>query len=218
MDQMTKEAIRYLGYGKHAVDEKTLALISDSFRNLEDAADKRSIYRIFDFQQIADDRLKIGETEVQSKSLGRNLRGCSGIVLFGATLGTAVDRLITRTSLTDMAAAVVLQACAAAVLEEYCDECQAEIGRILGQEGLYLRPRFSPGYGDFDICFQEPLMRMLDCAKTIGLTMTDSYMMTPTKSVTAVIGASKTKENCHTKGCEVCDKKDCIYRRNVPVT
>ena len=57
-------------------------------------------------------------------------------------------------------------------------------------------------------------MRMLDCAKTIGLTMTDSYMMTPTKSVTALIGVSLTEENCHIKGCESCGKKDCAYRRD----
>ena len=56
-------------------------------------------------------------------------------------------------------------------------------------------------------------MRMLDCAKTIGLTMTDSFMMTPTKSVTAVIGASPAKERCPAAGCEVCGKHDCEYRR-----
>lgn len=213
MDYMTKEAIRYLGYGKHAVDERTLALISDSFRNLEETAGRKSIYRIFDFNQTADDKFTIGRAVIQSSSLGRNLKGCRKIILFGATLGTGVDRLITRTSLTDMAGAVVLQACAAALLEEYCDKCQTEIGRQLEGEGLHLRPRFSPGYGDFDIQFQAPLMQMLDCAKTIGLTMTDSYMMTPTKSVTAVIGVSDTAEKCHIKGCEVCEKIDCIYRR-----
>lgn len=214
MDQMTKEAIRYLGYGKHAVDEKTLALISDSFRNLEDAAGRKSIYRIFDLTRISETKFTVGEVEVESRSLGRNLMGCSKIILFGATLGTPVDRLITRTSLVDMAGAVVIQACAAALLEEYCDQCQMEIQEALEKEELYLRPRFSPGYGDFDISFQAPLMRMLDCAKTIGLTMTDSYMMTPTKSVTAVIGASPIKEKCHIKGCEACNKKDCMYRRN----
>lgn len=213
MDHMTKEAIRYLGYGSHAVDEQTLALISDSFRNLEVSAGRRSIYRIFDFTQTAADRFTIGDKEIQSQSLGRNLRGCSNVILFGATLGTEVDRMITRASLTNMAGAVVLQACAAALLEEYCDECQKAMGRELGREGLYLRPRFSPGYGDFDISFQAPLMQMLDCAKTIGLTMTDSYMMMPTKSVTAVIGASKTEAKCHIKGCEACGKKDCTYRR-----
>lgn len=218
MDQMTKEAIRYLGYGKHAVDEKTLALISDSFRDLEAAAGRRFIYRIFDLCHGTDYELMIGETRIRSKSLSRNLRGCDRIILFGATLGASVDRLIARASLMDMASAVVLQACAAAMLEEYCDECQLKISQELEKESLYLRPRFSPGYGDFDIGFQEPLMRMLDLSKTIGLAMTDSYMLTPTKSVTAVIGVSRTKEKCHIKGCEVCDKKDCIYRRNVPLT
>ncbi|WP_122642916.1 vitamin B12 dependent-methionine synthase activation domain-containing protein [Luxibacter massiliensis] len=215
MDRMTKEAVRYLGYGKHAVDEHTLALISDSFRDLEAAAGRKSIYRIFDFTQTGDDRFYLGTLEVQSKSLGRNLKGCSKIVLFGATLGTEVDRLLKRVSLTDMARAVVLQACGAAMLEEYCDECQLAIENELAKEGLSLRPRFSPGYGDFSISCQAQIMQMLDCAKRIGLTMTDGYMMTPVKSVTAVMGVSATKEKCHIKGCEACGKKDCIYRRDV---
>lgn len=213
MEKMEREAIRYLGYGKHAVDGQTLALISDSFRRLEETAGRKSIYRIFELDQMEDDRFRIGNVEMKSVSLGRNLRGCKKIVLFGATLGAPVDMLITRTSLTDMAGAVVLQACAAAMLEEYCDECQVKIGEELEKEELYLRPRFSPGYGDFDIRYQKQLMQMLDCAKTIGLTMTDSFMMTPTKSVTAVIGASETKERCPLEGCEMCEKKDCIYRR-----
>ena len=134
-------------------------------------------------------------------------------MLFGATLGAGTDQLIRRASVSDMAKAVIMQACAAAFLEEYCDEEQLRIGREMEDQGLYLRPRFSPGYGDFDIRYQEPLMRILDCAKSIGLTMTDSFMMTPTKSVTAVIGASPVKERCPTAGCEACGKKDCKYRR-----
>ena len=84
----------------------------------------------------------------------------------------------------------------------------------LKAQNKWLRPRFSPGYGDFDIHHQDDILRMLDTAKKIGLTMTDSYMLTPTKSVTAIIGISDTQEKCHIKGCEACEKKDCIYRRN----
>lgn len=155
----------------------------------------------------------IGNISIESHSLSRNLRGCVKVVLFGATLGPGVDQLIRRTSLTDMSHAVIQQACAATILEEYCDKKQLELGDELEGEGLYLRPRFSPGYGDFDIHYQKPLMQMLDCAKTIGLTMTDSYMMTPSKSVTAVIGASPVKERCPVAGCEACDKTDCEFRR-----
>lgn len=213
-DAKTKEAIRYLGYGRHAVDERTLALVSESFGELEARARAKSIYRIFECIHLGGDKLQIGKMKITSRSLVRNLKGCKDVVVFGATLGTEVDFLMKKYSLTDMTRAVVLQACAAAYLEEYCDGLQNRIARELEAEGQWLRPRFSPGYGDFDIHHQEDILRMLDTAKTIGLTMTESYMLTPTKSVTAVIGISDTKENCHIKGCEVCTKTDCIYRRN----
>lgn len=226
MEHLMKEAIRYLGYGKHAVDDNTRALILESFADLQQTAERKSIYRIFSLKNIRNeesetsaapmftDKICIGTLEVESKNLSKNLKGCEQAVIFGATLGIGVDRLIQRTSITNMAKAVVLQACAAAYLEEYCDACQDEIGRELQKEGKYLRPRFSPGYGDFPLFHQRQLLRMIDSAKTIGLTMTDSYLMTPTKSVSAVIGVSSTHEPCHRQGCEVCEKRDCPYRRD----
>lgn len=214
MDKRTKEAIRYLGYGRNAVDERTLSLISDSFCELTGVMVAKSIYRIFHLQIQSEDGFSIGKVNLKSKNLGKNLKGCGQIIVFGATLGTGVDILLKKYSLTDMAKVVVLQACAAAMLEEYCDLIQSEIALKLEKEHKYLRPRFSPGYGDFDISYQDPLMRMIDCAKTIGLTMTDSFMLSPSKSVTAVIGVSNTKEPCHIKGCEVCSKSDCLYRRS----
>lgn len=213
MDTRTKEAIRYLGYGSHAVDDHTLALVESSFAELDQIAGKRIIYRIFDVSFKEADRLQIGKLDIISKNLGKNLAGCQSAVILGATLGAGVDMLLRKYTLTDMARVVTLQACAAAMLEEYLDECQQNIGKKLEKERLYLRPRFSPGYGDFPIEHQKMILRMLDTAKTIGLTMTDSSMLTPTKSVTAVIGVSRSKEPCHMKGCEACEKKDCIYRR-----
>lgn len=214
MDMRTKEAIRYLGYGKNAVDERTLSLISDSFNELEQVVVEKSIYRIFDLQIHSKECFSIGKVELRSENLGKNLKGCSKIIVLGTTLGIGVDMLMKKVTLINMAKVVVLQACAAAMLEEYCDNIQNKLRTELVKEGQYLRPRFSPGYGDFDIKYQEPLMQMIDCAKTIGLTMTDSYMLSPSKSVTAVIGVSNTNVPCHIKGCEICNKADCLYRRS----
>lgn len=235
MEHLRKEAIRYLGYGKHAVDEGTLSLIAESFDDLQRTARRKSIYRIFalsDGREIPEkpqadsrdgaagreaersNRIVIGNMEITSRNLAKNLRGCGEAVLFGATLGIGVDRLISRAGITNMAKAVVLQACAAAYLEEYCDICQEQIAEEMEKEGKYLRPRFSPGYGDFALSHQRQIMQMLDCAKKIGLTMTDSCLMTPTKSVTALIGISTTKITCHRSGCEMCGKTDCLYRRD----
>lgn len=59
MDKRTREAVRYLGYGNHAVDEDTLLLIESSFQELSEAADKRIVYRIFNLCLADGDELMI---------------------------------------------------------------------------------------------------------------------------------------------------------------
>lgn len=130
----------------------------------------------------------------------------------GVTLGPAVDLLLKKYSVLNMSKAVVVQACAAAYLEEICDRVVDEIEREFDCRG-YLRPRFSPGYGDFSILHQKEILEMIDAPRKIGLTMTEASMLVPTKSVTAVIGISKEKTACHKSGCEDCGKTDCVYRR-----
>ena len=213
MDVRTKEAVRYLGYGNHAIDGRTLALISSSFRELEEAAGRRSIYRIFDVSMEDEGCLSIGTLKIKSRNLSRNLKSCEKAFILGATLGVGVDTLLRRYTLTDMARVVILQACAAAMLEEYLDCCQEKLRREEEENGYYLRPRFSPGYGDFSILHQEQILRMLAAPKMSVLSMTEGNMLTPTKSVTAVIGLSKMNIPCHVQGCESCDKIDCNYRR-----
>ena len=214
MDIRTKEAVRYLGYGKNAVDDKTLQEIQDSFRELERLADKKSIYRIFELSLKDENELKIGNVEIYSRNLRTNLKDCKQVVLFAATLGAEVDRLIRKMQVVDMAKAVVMQACAATLLEEYCDELQQKIPEYMQEQGKYISPRFSPGYGDFSIQHQKAVLAMLEASKRIGVTMTDSYMLTPTKSVTAVIGIGDVEMNCNLNSCEECDKTDCTYRRS----
>nr|WP_317282182.1 vitamin B12 dependent-methionine synthase activation domain-containing protein [uncultured Sellimonas sp.] len=214
MDKMVTEAIRYLGYGNHAIDEQTLVLIRESLRELGNRTRPRFVYRIFELSQKEENCLEIEQWNIKSKSLFKNLKGCEKVIVFAATLGIEADLLIRKYGITEMAKAVVLQACSAAFLEAYCDRFQDEIESRMKKEGYYIRPRFSPGYGDFDICHQENLLQLLQADKRIGLSMTDGYMLIPSKSVTALMGASTIQTPCHKQGCEVCEKKDCIYKRN----
>lgn len=211
-DRRTREAIRYLGYGRNAVDERTRNLIADIFAELEVCAQVKWVYRIFEYKEETDGTIFIGPMKVSSKNLNKNLKSCNQVAMLAVTLGMEVDRRLKRYSVTDMPRAVVLQACAAAYLEEYCEQIQEKIR--LEMKDKYLRPRFSPGYGDFDIKHQEDILRILETSKKIGLGRTESYMLIPTKSVTAIIGISNTDENCHKEGCEACEKTDCAYRRN----
>ena len=130
-----------------------------------------------------------------------------------ATLGIGVDRLISRASAVRMSDAVIYQAVAAAMIEAYCDEVNDTLRQEAERVGLYCRPRFSPGYGDFQIEHQRDFSRLLDTPRKIGLTVTESCLLVPIKSVTAVIGLSNSRQPCHRKGCEECEKTDCAFRR-----
>ena len=99
------------------------------------------------------------------------------------------------------------------MIETYCDEVNDAIRQKAESAGLYCRPRFSPGYGDFDISHQRDLSRLLDTPRKIGLTVTESCLLAPIKSVTAVIGLSRTPQPCHRRGCEECGKTNCAFRR-----
>lgn len=214
IDKRTKEALRYMGIGRHTPDGRTLTMVYDAFAMLEASVSKKHVSRMYPLIQEDDGTLGVLHTTIKSRALCKNMKGCQEIILFGATLGPAPDRLMKRYSITDMAMSVTLQAASAAMLEEYCDEICDRLSARLEEQGRYLRPRFSPGYGDFPITYQRELTALLDTPRQIGLTITDSCMMSPTKSVTAVIGVSQTRENCHRHGCEVCPKTDCAFRRD----
>ncbi len=207
-----KETLRYLGYKGGEADGLTLKLAEDCWRELEQKTVKRTCFREFplSFQK---GRIHMGCFETVSTALEKNLRDCRQVVLFAATLGVWADHLIRRYNRLQVSKAVVMQAAAAAMLEDYCDQVYEELRKEYENKGLYLRPRFSPGYGDFSIRCQPELLAGLEAGKRAGITLTDSLLMMPSKSVTAVIGVSPVRRECAVKGCEACDKTDCLYRR-----
>ena len=133
--------------------------------------------------------------------------------MLAATLGTEIDYLLYRYGRFEMSRAVVLQAASAAMIETYCDMVCEELAERYEAKGLYLRPRFSPGYGDLSLSCQPDLLQELEAGKRIGIKLTESLLMTPSKSVSAVVGVSKKPHRCEVKGCEACGKTDCLYRR-----
>ena len=130
-----------------------------------------------------------------SRSLERYLSGCEGALLFAATVGLELDRLLARYATLSPTKALLLQAIGAERIESLCDAFEAEVKEEKARLGLVTRPRFSPGYGDFSIEAQREIFSLLDCPRRIGLSLNQSLLMSPTKSVTAIIGIGKQDEN-----------------------
>ena len=131
--------------------------------------------------------LHFADISLHSKDLGVNLNGCSKVALLAATIGPQVDALIRRHSSQDPVYASILQATGAMFIEEVVDLVNAEIKKIAEAQGLKTKPRYSPGYGDVPLDIQKEFFRLLPCTR-IGLTLMDTLIMAPEKSVTAFVG------------------------------
>lgn len=202
-----KEILRYLGYGKNDADEKTLDRIEALVEEVKKELSPKVCYE--KFPVIKDgENICFGPVKTDSQALKRNLDGCCEAVVFIATAGIGTDRIIGKYSSVSPLDAVICQAIGAAIIEEICDLfCEN-----LKEEG-FLRPRFSPGYGDFLIDNQKEIFKMLDAPKKVGVTLTESLQMVPTKSVSAVVGITKEGADCKQNSCELCKKANCQYRR-----
>ena len=212
MEWNEREILRYLGHRGQEIPENVEELIKECERELEQMASPRAMWKEYPLS-IHDHVLDMGFLQTKSKSLERNLRDCERVILFAATLGSMVDVLLHRYNMIQMSKAVVMQAVSVAMLETFCDEKNQELKSSYEAKGWYLRPRFSPGYGDFPLECQREIAPALEMGKRIGVNLTDTLLMMPSKSVTAVIGASRLPRNCTVQGCEVCAKRDCAYRR-----
>lgn len=207
------EALRYLGYKGSSPDENTLAIIEECERSLISAAVPKYLYRRFDLE-FENDGITVTDTGIKltGKSISMHLDGCTSVVLMCATISSGVDRLIRQFQTTDMTKAVITDALASAAIEQVCNAADDEINEKYPDE--YKTWRFSPGYGDLPLALQPDFLRVLDAQRKIGLTLGQSTMLIPTKSVTAIIGISKTELPKRIRGCAGCTMRaSCKFRK-----
>lgn len=203
------EILLYLGYRGQEYPDELKEQIKHCEREVLAAASPRLIWRRLpmngsDFTALA----------LEGKDIRELLEGCREAVLMAVTLGQGIERLLAKKSVSDMADAVIMDACASTAIENVADNFEADLRRELEAEGLYLSDRFSPGYGDLPLSAQKKLCAALDTERKIGLSLSPSLLMIPGKSVTAVLGISDTPRSLREKGCESCSLfRSCMYRK-----
>ena len=179
-----KEVLRYLRASSKTDDKELLRRIDEACAAAYGEVKPKTIYEIFDCQTI-EDKVQIGSFEFQSKRFAENMRGCQKTVVFALTLGTESDRLLRKAAAKGAAELAIYQAVLAAITEEECDKLEEHIKKT---HGVKLRKRYSAGYFDLNIENQKKIFEMMDITKRIGITLTDKFLMIPSKSVTAFAG------------------------------
>lgn len=133
-------------------------------------------------------QIRLGELRISSNSLLKCLEGCQSAVIFAATAGLSIDRLIQKYNRIDMQKAVWLQAIGTERVEALCDSFCLLIATEAEQRGQKCLPRFSPGYGDLPLLLQKDIVPLLDCERRLGICLNESLLLSPSKSVTAICG------------------------------
>ncbi|MBQ3070030.1 MAG: hypothetical protein IJD01_08815 [Clostridia bacterium] len=209
---LVAEVYRYMGVHGNEHSRELEALVSTAIERVSMAASPSACQKIMPVS-VHDGRcVTVGERCLESADLASHLEGCDQVILFAATLGCDVDRLIDRDSLLRPSLAVAEHAAATVLIEQFSDECCEQTDRELGDD-VSLTPRFSPGYGDCPLSCQTVLLHQLEAYKQIGLTLTDKYMMTPVKSISGWLGVTNEKRTCFSKGCAMCLQRHCAFRK-----
>jgi len=185
-----KEILRYAMLPSFAPPPEELPL-RECLESARGAANCRAVWCRYPLKKDGNE-LNLGFARTESKDLKEHLEGCTEILLFACTAGAEMDRRIARAKIGSPAKGLLMHAIGAQQVEGGCDR----LCRYLAERfpDRLLTDRYSPGYGDLPLSLQREVMEALDCGRTIGITLTDSLLMTPSKSVTAIIGM-KEKEH-----------------------
>ena len=205
------EAARYMGV-KGEPDSAVSELLDRAEKQVREVLRPKYVYIETDIS-ITDEGVLLGAMiePLTGDDIRRHLKGCDKAVLLAATLSQEADKLIRQAAVTNMAYSLALDCICSAAIEQVCERAEEEIFSKLSAP--YRTWRFSPGYGDLPLTLQRGFLLALNAQRRIGLTVTDSSLLIPSKSVTAVIGISDVQVTKGSRGCAVCTMKDsCAYR------
>lgn len=196
------EAARYMGVSE-APDSQTARLLEKYEPIVRKALRPAYVYREAKVKFAPEGVYLSGlATPLTGEDIRRHLENCGRAVVFAATVSSAADKLIRTTSVTDMAGALAVDCLCSTAVEQVCELAEKEIFSEL--TAAYRTWRYSPGYGDLPIELQGELLKYLNAQRRIGLTCSESNLLVPTKSVTAIIGISDKPIEGEEKGCNVC--------------
>ena len=201
---MIKEnALKYLGYLDNQVDSNTEILLNECLKELEQVTPK-FMYQIY---TLTHHPLTIKELNltINYPDLIDLFDSCDRIVIIACTLGLQLDQQLRYYSKINLTKMTVMDALASSYIEIKCDEYEAK--QNFGKRTF----RFCPGYGNVPLELNKNLANALNCSKHIGLTVQESNLLLPQKSMIGLIGLGDEKLTKHCFSCV--NKENCMYRK-----
>lgn len=188
-------------------------IIDEKIEQVCHLIDAKSLYLIKDISEINDEKIFFSDTSyLNVKSFRPFMSSIKKIAITLCTLGEPLDKevdsLNNKGSYTE---ALILDIIGSVAVEEVANKINFIICEKAKNYGLETSQRFSPGYGNFDLSEQLNIFNIIN-AKKIRVSLTNSFMMIPKKSISFCVYLGKLKEQMP-KQCTICGLVNCKFRR-----
>lgn len=194
------EVLRYLGHTGQEISPALEERIAGAMARCKEVARPTVVQRTYPASELP--------LELPGNDIATHLLDAVEVALFAVTLGHGVDKELRRLAIVDPLEQVVFDAAATALVEQEANRIEVDLRSRAAERGLYCSWRFSPGYGDLPLSVQPMFLQVLDAARRLGITLTPSNLMVPTKSVTAIVGLHPTPQPGLASSCSICQLAD----------
>ena len=183
-----KEILKSLGYyrkRKSILSPSIDALIEEEMKKANGLIKGKGIYIILPVESKSKSEIVLKNISLKGKAITKTMAKAKEVALFVDTIGpaleTEVNRLYQRDEYTK---ATILDTIGSVAADEGAEYLNSLIVEKAKKKST---PRFSPGYGDWDLSIQKRVLEVIQASK-IGVTCNEALFMIPRKSVSAVIG------------------------------
>lgn len=183
MSDDIKLALKYLGL-KESPNEEQLLMVESAMEEIKKVSRPLFLHRFYPLHFDGERYYVDVDLDLDYKSTYGlfSRKQSDSLCILVSTLGSAVDKRISRYKDTEPSRMVLLDACANSLIETVTDEYQAKLG--LKDETF----RYAPGYGDVPLTMQRQIFDLMPEISKIGIELDPCNMMHPFKSMTGLIG------------------------------
>lgn len=208
-----KETRRYAGLAKAQFHEER---ILEACKEAQLLAKPQGIWHLYEYDPTSHQIVGDPPLFIEGEKIQFYLKEAKKIIVLAVTIGEEIEKMVTEYfSLGNYSYSVLLDAAATTAVEAAADQMEKTLSPSIYAKGYQMKPRFSPGYGDWPLTVQPALLRFAKAA-SIGISLTDSMMLMPRKSITAVIALTSASQQHHRgSACTYCNQKHCLARKEI---
>jgi hypothetical protein len=202
-----------LGYPEGDLPEPIPGVISSIMEEAPEHTDIQGGYLIIDQFEIRDkSHIKLDDLEFHpTKAIAHQVKSAEKLAFFMITAGEGIETW-SRTELTegDPMAGYIIDLIGSEIVVSALDRMQDDLAGKMGHEGFTITNRYSPGDCGWPVTDQQKLFSLFP-ENFCGITLSESSLMHPIKSVSGIIGIGKDVRKT-AYACDLCEMETCLYR------